>query len=54
MVGPLALCLKHQEPILDRAAAECPLCKAQKRIAELEEENEILKKAATYFAKTSE
>lgn len=41
MPGPLALCLKHREPILYRAKADCPLCRAEKRIAELERKAEV-------------
>lgn len=35
---PLALCVKHPEPIIHRADVACPLCAAEARIAALEQQ----------------
>lgn len=47
--GPLALCVKHEEPIVYRAKTSCPLCAAEARIAELERTlREMTREKATH------
>ena len=39
---PLALCVKHDEPIIHRADITCPLCAAVARVTELEQQMKAL------------